>query len=125
MVADRQGVPFTEFMGWGRHVTHRQFMLLDAWEREQWNQPDRTDHYLMRLTHETRYANRKHPDRMDLDLYKLPFTTEPPAEPVEANGTEPDLTVETAAARSKSRWAGRGFGPALVSDLPPSGPPTN
>jgi hypothetical protein len=36
-----------ELMGWGGPMTHRQFMAWQHWLLEQWNQPDRADHYAM------------------------------------------------------------------------------
>lgn len=31
-------------------IPHRQFLTLEAWIRDQWNVPNRADHYLMQLT---------------------------------------------------------------------------
>lgn len=31
-------------------MTNRQFLAWQLWQREEWNRPSRTDHYLMNLT---------------------------------------------------------------------------
>ncbi len=40
-------------------MTERQFDVWDQWLDDEWNQPNRTDHYLMKVMHETRYQGVK------------------------------------------------------------------
>lgn len=46
-----------EVLGWPGPMTHRQFLVWSAWLDEQWNRPDRTDHYLMQVAAEVRRGN--------------------------------------------------------------------
>ena len=41
-------------MGWPGPMTHRQFRAWQAWLARQWDEPDRTDHYLMQVAAEVR-----------------------------------------------------------------------
>lgn len=53
-------------------LTHRQFLTLEAWIREQWNRPDRTDHYLMQLTAVVKSLVSQ--QSVGLDDCKIPWT---------------------------------------------------
>lgn len=46
------------------------------WLDEQWNEPTRTDHYLMNIAAEVRRVNLAKPEdqkSIELDMYKIPF----------------------------------------------------
>lgn len=83
--------------GWKRKLTHRQFSVWQQWQINEWNTPDRHDHYLMALRAEVRSlfsANVK------LDDMELEFE-EPPKTEEEAK--------RRAAAKSKGAWS-KGMG---------------
>lgn len=80
-----------EAMGWdtlphGRHgpPTHRQYMAWMHWRLLQWNEPDRHDHYLMKVVSvlDMRGGEHRFPDdyRLGFDV-RVPSSQEP-AEPV-------------------------------------------
>lgn len=52
-------------------VSHRDYKTWLAWEREQWNEPSRTDHYLMQIAQAV-YATKSR-TAMALDRFKVPF----------------------------------------------------
>ena len=76
-------------------MTHRQFLAWNAWLAEQWNQPDRTDHYLAQVACEVRRGNAKKPRAVKLEHLILEFKQSRKGQRV---------SREEAAARSKSRW---------------------
>lgn len=50
--------------------------MLLAWMEDEWNEPSRTDHYLMRIAKEvvdSRPRRKGSPRPPDLDKYKIPF----------------------------------------------------
>lgn len=59
-------------------VTHREHRLWVEWLSEQWNEPERSDWYLMQIAAEIRqfrYGFSKHPQAVKLKDMKLPFKT--------------------------------------------------
>lgn len=56
-------------------MTHRQFMAWQWWLAEQWNQPDRSDHYLMQLA----AAQDAKEGPKHLNDYRLRFSVPSPA----------------------------------------------
>jgi hypothetical protein len=42
-----------------------------CWATDEWNRPDRTDHYLMRVAVEVARSRVKHPERVTLEDMKL------------------------------------------------------
>lgn len=69
------------------NTTYRQYKLWHAYLEDEWNQPSRTDYYLMRIALEVARKLATHPERIQLKDFKLDFTTVPePPPPV-----EPDL----------------------------------
>lgn len=99
-------------------LTHRQFLALSLFMEEEWNQPSRTDHYLMalRATIEAFAAgfskNGKAPRFADM---KLKFGKSDEA---------PKMTREEAAAISKARWfAATGYRPNKAQQNGKAGTP--
>ena len=74
-------------------MTNRQYLAWMEWLAEEWNRPDRTDHYLMLLAAETRAGRVKNPKNIKLEHFKLRF------------GSQKPLSVEQATEISKARWA--------------------
>lgn len=96
-------MPFLDFMGWAGPVTHRQFLVLDEWERRQWNEPSRTDWYLMQNACEAFYGGRKRPARVDAGQWRIQFRFE--RRPAEVDAARPDgAGAEHAARMAKARW---------------------
>lgn len=86
------GVQLNELFGVSLPMTHRQFLLWCEWLDEQWNVPNRTDHYLMLLA-------QLQCKGLSLEDFKLKFE--------EAK----ERTVQTASQNSKMAWLAR-VGPA-------------
>lgn len=55
-------------------LTHRQFLTWEAWLRNEWNRPNRTDHYLMQLT--AVVSNLVSQQQSDLSKYKIKWKFE-------------------------------------------------
>ena len=77
--------------------TVRQYLAALEWLDEQWNRPDRRDHYLMQVALEVRRTISKR--RLGLDDFRLRSHKER-----EKRGLQ--LSREQAAAVSKARWCG-------------------
>lgn len=76
--------PYRHFLAW--------MYKLDV----EWNQPSRSDHYLMQLDSNVRRANAKHPRSVKMADSKLEFQLR--------HERAKKLTREAAAKASKSRW---------------------
>lgn len=87
------GLPLREVLGW----PNREVNLWAAWLDDQWNQPDRTDHYLIQVAYLVALANSKNPRRLKMGQFKIEFGPEKRKGPA---------TREQAAAWSKAKWLG-------------------
>lgn len=77
-------------------VTYREFLTWQAWLNNQWNEPSRTDYYLMQIA--AWVAGKA---QVNVASFRLPFTfKKQEAKLVKLESAE--KTVE----RSKSRWFG-------------------
>lgn len=89
-----------EVMGWPGPMTHRQFLVWTAWLKEQWNSPNRTDHYLMLLAqHLALMPARvwgKSGGHLSLSDCALSFMHKKPAK----------ITQEQASKWAKAKWFG-------------------
>ena len=83
-----------------RRHTHREYVTWLAWLDEQWNQPDRTDHYLMQIAHCVRQQRAAHPEQLSLRDEKIMF---------EQRGQRPakKLSREEWSQRAKATWRAR------------------
>lgn len=54
-------------------VTHREYLVRLAWLDREWNEPSRTDHYLMQIAKYLDAIWRKLTKLGELDSYKIPF----------------------------------------------------
>jgi len=54
-----------------RKTSHRDYKTWLVWEREQWNDPSRSDHYLMQIA-QAIYASKSRSSAA-LDKFKIPF----------------------------------------------------
>ena len=84
-----------ELLGWPGPMTHRQFLLWDLWQREQLNQPSRSDHYLMQIALYILRSNSRRAGKLKLEDVRLAF-----GKP--GKGKASRLTPE----ESKARWLG-------------------
>lgn len=100
-------------MGWPGPMTHRQFEAWQAWLAEQWNQPSRTDNYLMQIACEVLRTRLKEPGKAEIKHFRLEFKEKKP--PTKQTAAE-------VAAEAKARW--RGMIPES-SRVPPPMPTEN
>jgi hypothetical protein len=82
-------------MGWEGPMTNRQFTAWSYWLAESWNNPTRTDNYLMQIACEVRRVLSKRPKSVQMQHFKLKFGTTQKPKAV-------DPKVATMA--SKARW---------------------
>lgn len=82
-----------------REHTHREYRTWTAWLQKQWNEPDRSDYYLMQIAREIRYVLSKKKMPKTLEMFKLPFgwTKKAKAKP---------MTEKQKVSQAKSRWFG-------------------
>lgn len=66
------GIPLTEYL---RTTTHRQHQLWLEWLEQQWNKPDRTDHYLMQIAWAAFHAFASKRPPFKSKEWELPFKT--------------------------------------------------
>lgn len=96
-------------MGWDGPLTHRQFIVWHAWLNEQFNEPSRTDYYLMQLSCEVRRILNKHPNRVKTDQFKLKFKYK--------EGKATDIqTREQKIQSTKNLWISRMSAPVTVRE---------
>ena len=81
---------------WMERISHREYLTRLAWLDEQWDKPDRTDHYLMQLCMVVRQILSKNPKAIKLEHHELKFTRK----------VRKVLTKEQQAAASTSFWFG-------------------
>lgn len=82
-------------------MSHREVAARLQWLEDQWNEPSRTDYYLMQVALESFFSHRKRPkDPLPSD-WKIPFKFEKRDQP--ANKPK---TREQATAWAKARWFG-------------------
>lgn len=58
-------------MGWPGPITHRQFVVWEAWLKEEWDKPNRGDNYLMLVAAWVRRLSEN--CEVDVDRMKLKF----------------------------------------------------
>lgn len=88
-------------MGWDGPVTYRQYCAWQYWLASEWNQPDRSDHYLMQIAFAILRTNAKYPAKVKMEDQKIEFIIggqSKPKKPVDPN---------TLAAQAKAIWASR------------------
>lgn len=93
--------------------SHREYRTRLAWLDEQWNRPDRTDHYLMQVAAEVRrvlyllqvFGSKQQPHRVELNDCKLKFVTTQETEP-QAPAIPAKQTVKEAARAAKAMVLG-------------------
>ena len=83
-------------MGYSGPMTHREYRTQRIWLDEQWNEPSRTDHYLIQIAAYVCYVLSKK-SKINLSDFKLTFGIKDPA-------VRPQITKQKAAKRAKSRW---------------------
>jgi hypothetical protein len=62
-------------MGWDGPMTYRQFKVWQAWLREEWNTPTRSDYYLMEIACEVRRVLSSKPGNIKVEHFKLEWVT--------------------------------------------------
>lgn len=92
-------------------MTHRQYVVWQAWLDMQWEIPSRSDHYLMRIAFEACRANQriKRPNKVKIDDFRVKFTRKDDKRKVSIvehrTPEEEQAARDKAAAMSKGRWA--------------------
>lgn len=76
-------------------MTHREYRTWVAHLDQEWNEPDRTDHYLMKIAAEVARKFAKHPEQITPDTMRLRFGAAPKP-----------ITPEEAVEQSKRVWGG-------------------
>ena len=61
-------------MGWEGPITNRQLNAWTEWFQEEWNNPSRTDHYLMKIVAELEAARLPKGRSINADGLKINFT---------------------------------------------------
>lgn len=56
-----------------QQTTHREYRTWVRWMQDEWNNPSRSDYYLMRISQRLIQTNSKTPDKHTLDEQKIPF----------------------------------------------------
>jgi hypothetical protein len=86
-----------------RGMTNREYRTRLAWLEKQWNEPDRTDHYLMMIANEVRNVlNKKKP--VDLKPWRIPFKWQP--KKPERTGPFTQEEKDRATRIAVARWSG-------------------
>ena len=78
-------------LGYDQPMTHREVLLWRRYYADEWNEPSRTDHYLMSIAQTIRGIFGKSPS---LNKMKIRFGT---------SELDPELTPEVATAYSRAR----------------------
>ena len=55
-------------------VSNREFLSWQEWWKDQWNEPDRHDWYLMQIASTLVKLKSKNPEEIKTSWYKMPFT---------------------------------------------------
>ena len=84
---------FTEFM---ERTTNRQFQMMVEFLKMEWNQPSRSDNYLMLIAQEVRRVLSKDPAKITLSDFKLTFGT--------GNEKTPKMSREQRTAIAQNHW---------------------
>lgn len=85
-----------------RGHSHRQHLTWLAWLDLQWDQPDRSDYYLMQIAREVRRVLHKHPEKVTTEDFKIGF------ERKDDKPKPPDPQhLANVSAISKAIWASR------------------
>lgn len=78
-------------------MSHREYLMIDAWLEAEWNRPSRTDHYLMKICSYLARIPGKGKLR-ELLLFKIPFGRK------SEKGIETQQAKEQRAAQSRAAW---------------------
>ena len=81
-----------------QRLTSREFADWLEYFQEEWNTPNRTDHYLALVATRVQQANAKHPNQIKLRHNVLTFKRPPKAKPLTAQ------RKKEIAATSKAKW---------------------
>lgn len=71
-------------MGWEGPLTFRQYRIWSRWLDEQWNVPDRSDHYAMQTAWAVSRSNAKDPGCVRMKDFRLRFEREYKKSPEQA-----------------------------------------
>lgn len=93
-------------MGWPGPMTYLQMLVWLEWLKSEWNEPDRTDHYLMQIAAYVKASSTG--KSVDLNSMRIPFKQKSS----EAVGLTRKQILDLAKQRSVARVLSRG-GPKL------------
>ncbi len=96
-------------MGWPGPMTHRQYLVWQEWLNQEWNRPDRSDHYAMQVAKTVaQSAAGRHGRGIKLNQFKIPFKTVVPG--VKKVLTRPDgRPIGSWRSMMRARWAKSGI----------------
>lgn len=73
-LAEKLGKHLHELIGWPGPMTHRQYQAWQDYLRAEWNEPDRHDHYLLKVCQTLVAVNSKKGAKPpELDVFKIEF----------------------------------------------------
>lgn len=78
-------------------ITHREILKWESWFSTEWNEPTKSDQYLMQIAAEVRRVLAKNPSKIKNDHLKIKFVKVEPKK---------KLTKEEATKAAKARWSG-------------------
>jgi len=96
--------------------TYREYRTWMIWLEEQWNEPSRTDYYLMQIAREVATVLMKNSDTVKVGQFKLPFEIKPK---LDQNSKPPKPDAKTIATRAKQGWLARLGGNVIRKVKPP------
>lgn len=94
-VASHLSMPVAACM---RKITHREFLGWLYWLESQWNEPSRSDYYLMQVAAEVRRVLRKNPSKIKTEHLLIKFVPKKPQKNIIKR------TIEEVSKAAKARW---------------------
>ena len=79
-----------------REMGHAEYLKWLDWLDDQWNTPDRTDHYLMQVSANIFQSQSRNPTKIRSDQFRIKF--------VEANAKPTEFELEQKAEQSRAHW---------------------
>lgn len=92
------GQTLGELLGWPIKLSHREYLTWLAWTQDEWNQPNRTDYYLMQLTMVLKQKFARNPSIFNLNDQRIEF------EPEAARPINQPADIKRTTEATKSRW---------------------
>lgn len=81
--------------------SHREYRTRLAWIEMQWNEPDKTDHYLMQIAQRVQQVLSEQPNKITLEQQEIPFVMKKVEKGKKVKGR---VTTEQATKWMKAKW---------------------